>query len=123
MSYCRWSDMDWRCDIYAYADVSGGYTIHVAGNRVKGDIPAAPFEAGGGDAAVKAFLDAHRKQTDFLKTAEREPIDHPLAGEHYNLATLQEFKAKLLELRAAGFHFPDYVLEEIETDLYVARHD
>ena len=33
MSYCRWSSMNWKCDVYVYADVSGGYTTHVAGNR------------------------------------------------------------------------------------------
>lgn len=30
MSYCRFSSEDYQCDVYAYADVAGGYTIHVA---------------------------------------------------------------------------------------------
>ena len=33
MSYCRWSSMNWRCDVYVYEDVSGGWTTHIAGNR------------------------------------------------------------------------------------------
>lgn len=33
MSYCRWSSMNWMCDVYTYEDVSGGWTTHVAGNR------------------------------------------------------------------------------------------
>lgn len=33
MSYCRWSSMNWRCDVYVYEDVAGGWTTHVAGNR------------------------------------------------------------------------------------------
>ena len=42
MAYCRWSSMNWRCDIYCYQHVDGGYTTHVASNRVLGDIPAEP---------------------------------------------------------------------------------
>jgi len=33
MSYCRWSSMNWMCDVYVYKDVSCGYTICVATNR------------------------------------------------------------------------------------------
>src|ERR1044071_191187 len=45
MSYCRFSSLNWSCDVYAYADVAGGYTIHVARSRRVGDIPADPFES------------------------------------------------------------------------------
>lgn len=33
MSYCRWSSMNWMCDVYVYEDVGGGWTTHVAGQR------------------------------------------------------------------------------------------
>lgn len=33
MSYCRWSSMNWMCDVYVYQDVGGGWTTHVAGRR------------------------------------------------------------------------------------------
>lgn len=33
MSYCRWSSMNWQCDVYVYENVSGGWTTHVAGRR------------------------------------------------------------------------------------------
>lgn len=40
MSYCRWSSMNWQCDVYVYEDVSGGWTTHVAGSRrLFGPIP------------------------------------------------------------------------------------
>lgn len=29
MSYCRWSSDNFKCDVYVYADVSGGWTTHV----------------------------------------------------------------------------------------------
>lgn len=41
MSYCRWSSMNWGCDVYVYEDCDvyvyedcdGGWTTHVAGRR------------------------------------------------------------------------------------------
>ena len=33
MSYCRWSSDNFKCDLYCYKDVNGGYTIHVASYR------------------------------------------------------------------------------------------
>lgn len=44
MSYCRWSSDNMMCDVYVYADCSGGWTTHVAGNRlVVPPIPEPPF--------------------------------------------------------------------------------
>lgn len=45
MSYCRWSSMNWMCDVYVYEDVSGGWTTHVAGRRRA--IPPIPDLMGG----------------------------------------------------------------------------
>lgn len=39
MSYCRWSSMDFKCDLYIY-EAEDGIAIHVASNRVIGDVPA-----------------------------------------------------------------------------------
>lgn len=45
MSYCRWSSMNWRCDVYVYEDVNGGWTTHIARNRVI--FPPPPALVGG----------------------------------------------------------------------------
>lgn len=39
MSYCRWSSDDWQCDVYVWADVSGGWCTEVAGRRFVFDVP------------------------------------------------------------------------------------
>lgn len=39
MSYCRWSSMDYQCDLYIYDDVDGGLTVHVAAGRLAGTDP------------------------------------------------------------------------------------
>lgn len=33
MSYCRYSDMNWRCDVYVYEHVGGYWVTHVAMKR------------------------------------------------------------------------------------------
>lgn len=33
MSYCRFSSMNWMCDVYVYESCYGGWTTHVASNR------------------------------------------------------------------------------------------
>lgn len=116
MSYCRWSSDNWRCDLYCYGDVSGGITTHVASNRVVGDIPEAPLSLimeGKND----EFLKAHRRQMAFLETAEREPIGLPYDGERFNDPDFASFFVRLIELREAGYNFPDYVLEEVRDDI------
>jgi hypothetical protein len=41
VSYCRWSSDFGECDVYVYADVSGGWTTHVAGRKLKHLMPDA----------------------------------------------------------------------------------
>ena len=73
--------MDWACDLYAYDSVSGNWVCHVAANRVIGDIPKAAhlFDASN----IVAFMEAHRRQMEFLETAKREPIGGPHDGETF----------------------------------------
>lgn len=33
MSYCRFSSMNWMCDVYVYESCEGGWMTHVADNR------------------------------------------------------------------------------------------
>jgi hypothetical protein len=44
MSYCRWSSENFKLRplLLFYEDVGGGWTTHVAGNRVLGTIPPVP---------------------------------------------------------------------------------
>lgn len=96
MAYCRWSTDLGRCDIYAYADVAGGYTVHVA-KRKRAD----------------------RANAICRDLAKLPPvgIDAPSAGKSFNVPTLEELKKLLLSLRAEGLRFPDYVLEDIDIDI------
>ena len=111
MSYCRFSSDNWRSDVYAYADVSGGYTTHVASNRVIGDVPTLPrFDN-------RSFLEAYRRQMDFLRDAKREPIGGPYDGDSFNDEGLEEFLARLLSLREAGYYVPDGAIEAVREEI------
>ena len=119
MSYCRFSSDNFSSDLYCYA--SGcGYTTHVAGNRVLGDIPkmqswdSANFNA-------DEYVAAAAKQHEFLETANREAITLPHAGESFDDPTLEDFLARLLMLRELGYKFPDRVLEAVREEI-AERH-
>lgn len=112
MSFCRWSSDDWACDIYAY-ESKEGFIIHVAKNRVIGDVPklgASPENPNDKEACAE-WLRAYEAQMEFMRTAKYEDIGLPLDGETYVLDGPDAYRAKMLELRAAGYRFPDYALE------------
>lgn len=116
MSYCRWSCDDFECDLYCYSDVSGGWTIHVAGNRHVGKAPSVasafdqPFDGVRAAALFKA-------QSDWLEAAERVPIGLPHDGETFREPTIAAFRDRLISLRALGYRFPDYVLDGVDEEV------
>ena len=118
MSYCRWSTDSFQCDLYCYEDASGGWTTHVAGNRVVGDPPREDWSLlGQGEEGGKAFFKQHEALMDWLDTAERKPIGLPHDGESFNDGTLEAFRERLVMLRAAGYRFPDHVFESVDEEI------
>lgn len=118
MSYCRWSSNNYGCDIYAY-ESANGYEVHVASNRVVGDIPKTNIRLlmDGGEAEQKEYVAQSKAQSEFLETATRKKIGLSCDGESYTLTTLEEFRDKLIELRKEGYIFPDYVFEDIRFEI------
>ena len=118
MSYCRWSSDDFQCDLYCYADASGGWTTHVASNRLVGDAPHVDWLLiGGDDKNAALFFEQHRAQSDWLDTAEHAPIGLPHGGATFDDPTLEAFRKRLLDLRALGYRFPDRVLAEVDEEI------
>lgn len=123
MSYCRWSSENFACDVYAYEHVAGGWTIHLAGNRVVGEIPAVPPMPGSDLSTdeMQAWARQYREASDirhkFLMEAQREDIELPHAGGTIDCGSLQEFRDKMLELRGIGYRFPDRVFETIDQEM------
>lgn len=115
MSYCRWSTDDFQCDLYIYEDVYGGWTIHVAGNRVVYTEPLPePIEL-----TDSNFDDwwARRKIVDeMVSRAEREPIGLPHDGARFNEPTAADAADRVRELRALGYKCPDDVEQALREE-------
>ena len=117
MSYCRWSSDNFMCDLYCYEDVNGGWTTHVARSRpARRPQPEMP-DLISGTIDVPAWLEAHNAMMADLDTIPRVPIGGPHDGQSFNDATLEEFRDRLLMLRAAGYRFPDGVLAAVEEEI------
>ena len=110
MSYCRFSSMDWACELYCYESAQG-YVTHVASNKPVGEIPKAEhlFRV----ESLPEFLKAHEAQMQWLETCERADIGKPHDGETFTDATLEDFLLTLQMLKAEGYVFPDDVIETV----------
>jgi hypothetical protein len=114
MSYCRWSSDNWKCDLYCYQHFNGTWTTHVAKNKVIGVVPE---ELDITSVSIEEWAKAHRAAMHFLETAERRPIGLRYDGKTFHDPTLEEFRDRLLHLRAEGYHFPNYVLAGIDEEI------
>lgn len=123
MSYCRFSSMNWKCDIYAWEGAS--YTISVAGARRVGTWPDnMPFPMPKGFPSTELYIEAikkwnqnHNHIMSIVGKLPLEKIDLPHAGETFECHTLEEFRDKLIMLRETGYLFPDYVFDRIEEEM------
>jgi hypothetical protein len=115
MSYCRWSSDDYQCDIYCYAACSGGYMIHVAGNRVIPNQPLPPPEPFRADNAARwaSWLQRHSTITKIIMRSPRQAIDLPHAGECFNEPTATDAANRLLMLRELGYNIPQYAIDAL----------
>lgn len=120
MSYCRWSCDDYDCDLYIYADVNGGWTTHVASNRMVTDAKRPPKvqkrEGESFEDWLHRWAKHHEVVMEWMETAQREPIGGPLDGESFNDPTAMACHDRALELRALGYRFPDHVLEQLKEE-------
>lgn len=130
MSYCRWSSDDFSCDLYCYEDASGGWTTHVASNKPVGEIPKVDhlFDemcALSDDDVIaqkaKELVAAMKARDAWFETCERRAIGLPYDGQSFNDPTLEDFKERLIHLRAAGYRFPDDVLADVDEEIAEAR--
>lgn len=114
VSYCRWSTNDFQCDLYVYADVSGGWTIHVAGNRpiYKEPLPKrVPYTA----ANIREYCDRQSVVMKMLETADRAPIGLPHDRKSFN-GDRDDTVATLKMLKDAGYQFPFDIIGEIAAE-------
>lgn len=140
MSYCRWSSDNFMSDVYVYEDCYGGWTTHVAGNRLAfPPIPGFPLRWVSGlgqkwDAASRTVIypDKWRKAAGsayfwfyakweavrswMIGRIPRRRLPLPHAGKRYNDDTPGECADRLADLRAAGFNVPQYAIDSLREE-------
>lgn len=118
MSYCRWSCDDFRSDVYCYADVSGGYTTHVAENHRTGTLPPDPFfDFVQEKITSEEYTKRYKERMDELSKLPVEKIGLQHDGESFNDETLEQLKERLLHLRSVGYHVPEHALARIDEEI------
>lgn len=118
MSYCRWSSMDFACDLYIYASVYDCWTIHVAGARYVGPLPDQPSLAklASGEMSMEEYHAMRDRWSAWTEEHGTTAIPLPHAGGTFNLAGPGECADKVEELIALGYICPDYVVPTLREE-------
>ena len=114
MSYCRFSDEDFHCDVYVY-ESRDGYVTHVASRRhvlPDGLLPP-PLPD---DASAEEWIARHMRVMEIVSAAGMEEIDLPEAGDWFVHATPGGCADNLERLRAAGFRVPQYAIDALRAE-------
>lgn len=144
MSYCRWSSMNYMCDVYTYAHVYGGYMTHVASNRKV--MPPIP-ELAGSDISVKicqwSGCELVERKFKYKSTFKRlihqlwirasvlvsslhhlsyrmipsKNIGLPFDGQTFTDDTPEECAERLEWLRAWGYKVPQYAIDRLRSEI------
>lgn len=120
MAYCRFSSMDGKCNVYAYEDVYGGYTIHLAGRKRTNIDKAPPYpDLSLLDKDLEEFKrqDKIRRDWDESEGKVWENLKLKHASRTFREDSLEDFRDRLIYLRELGYTFPDYVFDCIEEEM------
>jgi hypothetical protein len=113
MSYCRWSDNCYKCDVYVYESVSG-IQISVASNRYVSQEPRPEAPNNMEPAAWIAYWnDVH----EWIKRAHVEPIGRYFDGEHIHDLSKYEAVGWLNRLRDIGYTVPEFVIQALQDEM------
>lgn len=115
MSYCRWSDDDYQCDVYCYEDVLGGYTTHVAGSRAVLDVDLPP-KVEYSTATSAAWWKRHEQQAIWIAQALRKPVGLPFDGETFNDPDAQSAADRLQWLKELGYNVPQRAIDALRNE-------
>lgn len=119
MSYCRWSSDDFKCDVYVYESVHGGWQTHIAGRRRVGleTLPPSPYEPSRiREMDSVEWLELYRAYHAVLKELPFEDIDLPHSGESFVDRSPGECADRLMKLREIGYHVPQYAIDSLREE-------
>ena len=114
MSYCRFSSERFQCDVYCYADTSGGYTTHVAGRRRTEPAPEMDLAKMAGSQAECDRYNAAMAEWEKLPLLD---IGLPHDGETFADPTLAALRERLVGLKALGYVVPESAFAAIDEEI------
>lgn len=114
MSYCRWSSDGFKCDVYVYEDVMGGWTCHVAARKVVNfhEAPPQPGDYLGSD--EKEWMAKHHAYMKWLQDDSiRENIGLEFDGKTFNTESATSMANELTALKNMGYQVPQYAIDSL----------
>lgn len=122
MTYCRYSDMDYHCDLQVIAAPDGIVVMTASGRVDESTVPARPNADD--YTGVEGRLEWLRVSAEYHEAvfqAQRVKIVSPLAGRMFTFATANE-AADFVEtsLSVAGFRFPDALVSTLRAAEHAA---
>lgn len=117
MALCRWSSMNWSCDLYIYEGCDGQWHTYVASNRIVGNIPQVDNTIFHKDVYTEKlgeiWTEQHKAQMTFLESCERKPIGLKYDGESF-VDDKEILLSRLQMLKGEGYNFPEITEEDME---------
>ena len=122
MALCRWSSLDYKCDLYVY-EGGDGYAVHFASSRPDWT-PPEPRHIIDRDAGVeggnwKPRIDAYHAA---LEAAPLIPLEHKWAGETFMGLDAEEAYGICEQAIADGLLAPRSLLEWLYLDIVCEYH-
>lgn len=115
MSYCRWSDDDFKCDVYCYEDLSGMWITCVAGKRLDFTGAELPPPVVYSD-DPEGWARRRSEVTNIVKTLPLAEIDLPRAGSVMRDPAPAEAAGTLETLREIGYNVPQYAIDALREE-------
>lgn len=111
MSYCRWSDDDFQCDVYCF-EADEGIIVHVAKNKRVLDCelpPPVEFV----EANIDALMSRYKAVIEIVGRAKFEPIGKIFDGNSFVFNEAGEAADCLMLLRDEGYRVPQYAIDAL----------
>ena len=112
MSYCRFSDDNWRSDVYSYESIEG-YMCHVASYRFAEDAPPLPILTSDN---IEEYEKAYKKQIKHVASSEKIEIGSPYDGGSYTFENPSELLDFFFELQKNSYHVPQFAIESVREE-------
>lgn len=109
MSYCRFSSMSGRCELYVYYGYQG-YSLTVAARRKVTTLPDIP------EGDLEALIARNKLVQENPDLVQYVDINLPYAGKSFSFDEVQDCIAMVQELTALGYVVPPWLISVLQEE-------